>query len=462
MNVAWVTSDILTDRLDCAYYDSFTMELISKLKNMPLVPMKDFVTKKRSEPPIHSSMYRDKGVMVIRSTNFGDFFCDLTQNVVYLDAKYLVDEKITEFIIKPGLIVFCLTGDVGHAFVTDSSLPKAITNRRVAQLEVVGVDSHYLCTFINTQFGKRQFDKFSTGVTQPNLRLEDSIEILIPIPSSKVQQYIGDKIRKAEELREEIRRLQQVAEETFYECTKLEPPGKTNGVNKLYTIVKPNEIGRLLGAEVYKEEYVQNQQAIKEAGEYVYLPQCYQLIVNGADNRNYTSYKVGTPYYKVASISMWGIKQEAVAYIDMDLSDVPKNQKITFGDLLITRKGSFGIAMRVTEGDVNGIISSEVFRVKLLPGWDADYIAYFLNSEYGHKQFLQYATGSTMKGISQENITELVVPKVSIVKQILIGEIVRDIKNKFLQSTNLINEAKQDVEDLIEGRFDESKVSMVS
>lgn len=461
MQINWITNEFMTDRFDCEYYDFSTIEIIEKIKNLPHKYLKNFVVNKRSEPPIHSSMYTDKnnGVPIIRFANFDDFEYNLSENVIYINKKFLAEEKIKDFILKPNTVVFGLVGDVGHAFIPGKSIPTALTYRRVAQLELEGIDEYYICTFLNTQYGKKQFDKFTTGVIQRQLRLEDSIEIVIPHFSNSIQSYIGNKVRKAEQLRDEIKLLKKDVQKLFYNYTLL---GWENDITKDLTkeygvFVDPRNVGSLLGAEVYRSDYVENQNKIRSLSSYVNFDDCYEYIVNGVDSRNYTN-EQGTAYYKVAAIDMYGIKDRSVDFIEMSIDSINTKQKIEEGDLLITRKGSFGISMGVQARDTEGIISSEVFKVRLKNGWDADYLAYFLNSNYGQKQFLQFATGSTMKGISQQNIVEILIPKIEYYKQQEIGSLVRSIKDMYYQSRELIHQAKNDVESLIEGTFDESIV----
>lgn len=462
----WIHPTLFEERLDVDYYEPEVINSLNKIVSQQYgsVTLSALVLKKQSEPQTVSSMFKEQKnneykYPVLTMKNLKDFYIDLN-NVSYLNDKDF--KKLEGFELEAGMIIYGLTGvSLGQASVVPDNIPKCITNRRIAQLSINEnkANPYYITTFLNTEYGRKQFYRYSTGVAQPNLRLEDSVGIIVPFPPLKVQDYIGNKVRIAEKLCEEANRLKNDIERLFFNYTSLEGINNiTEESRKEYgRFVEPRNIVNLLGAEVYRSDYVENQMEIRSLNSYVNFDDCYEYIVNGVDSRNYTN-EHGTAYYKVAAIDMYGIKDKSVDFIDMSIDSINTKQKIEEGDLLITRKGSFGISMGVQARDTVGIISSEVFKVRLKNGWDADYLAYFLNSNYGKKQFLQFATGSTMKGISQQNIVEILIPKIEYYKQQEIGSLVRSIKDMYYQSRELIQQAKNDVESLIEGTFDESMV----
>lgn len=456
--ILWFENSMLGDRIDYDFYALKQLQIISQVTSMEYKKLNELLKQKRSEPQTESTDFCCEGIDVIRMSDIDDFIIDFSNTAKIPNQIY---ENLKEFTLKSGTIIFGLTGvTLGKAVPISENIKTCITNRRIAQLDIMEeYDSFYVATFINTKYGRNQLFRYSTGVAQPNLRLEDTGEVIIPIPSHKIQKYIGDKVRKAEKIREEAKILKVQLEILFKQYIALNYE-QENCETKNYGYILPDDIGGMIGAEVYKPEYIENQRKIKRFGKFVNLNECYEYIVNGLDCRDYLD-ENKTPYYKVGSISMFGIKDNNRTYIGMSVKDVNDRQKINEGDLLITRKGSFGIAMAVTKKDEIGIISSEVFKLRIKNGWDADYLAYFLNSEFGKKQFDQYSTGSTMKGINQQNIVEILIPNIPYNQQIEIGELVRNIKRRMDQPKQLIKEAKQDIEELIEGNFDTSKIQEI-
>lgn len=461
MEQNWIRTDILDDVLDAKAYQIKFIENISKLEkcNLTLIKLNllcDSIY--RGNTPAHIEGEIKDGALLLKTVNIRNNELDLSKVFSMESSVYKNEKRFQLFKNDICITIMGATEDiVGRSWVYNDNIGKACFSDGVAKIKNVNIDPYYLSTYINSDYGHLSVIQFSGSSTRSYVTNTQLGEILIPIPCTEVQKYIGDKVRKAEELREEVKGVKVELEILFKRYTGLDCDQKNIEETKSYGYVLPEDIGIMIGAEVYKPSYIENQRKIKKEGKFVNLNKSYEYIVNGVDCREYLE-DCGTEYYKVGSISMFGIKDQNRTYIDMPLQDVSDKQKLNSGDLLITRKGSFGIAMAVSKRDEMGIISSEVFKLKIKNNWDAEYLAYFLNSEFGKKQFNQYSTGTTMKGINQQNIVEIIIPDISYNQQTEIGNLVSAIKDKVNQSKQLIDQAKQDVEDLIEGNFDMLKI----
>jgi len=461
MELNWIESNLFEDILDArAYQQKFIKNVLDLIKSGIDTKKLDELCKNiyRGNTPEHQEEYDENGALLLKTVNIRSNELDMNKyfymtNTIYNDqGRFKLNEK------DICITIMGATDDiVGRSWVYNKALGKACFSDGIAKIEDVKIDPYYLSTYINSKFGHLSIIQWAGSSTRSYITNNQLGKISIPIPSPEIQKYIGDKVRKAEELREEAKRLKVELEILFKRYTGLSCEQVNIEDVKSYGYILPDDIGSMIGAEVYKPDYIENQRQIKKAVKFVNLNECYKYIVNGVDCRDYLDGN-GTEYYKVGSISMFGIKDQNTTHINMSLKDINDKQKINEGNLLITRKGSFGIAMAVSKKDEIGIISSEVFKLEIKNDWDTDYLAYFLNSEFGKKQFNQYSTGSTMKGINQQNIVEIIIPYISYNQQTEIGELVRAIKNKMAEPKELIQEAKQDIEDLIEGNLDTSKI----
>ncbi|MFM6401753.1 MAG: hypothetical protein ACKPFF_34175, partial [Planktothrix sp.] len=106
-------------------------------------------------------------------------------------------------------------------------------------------------------------------------------------------------------------------------------------------------------------------------------------IQNGFDYREYT--EEGTPYIRVGDVKNGLINLESAVKIPISMADVNKPVGLQLGDILFTRKGSFGNSAVVTEQEINGIISSEIMLIRLAPIYKEailpEYVSLFLNSK---------------------------------------------------------------------------------
>lgn len=465
MKVGWVTNDLLTDRFDCEFYDYETVNIVSKLRKLPHRKLKDFVVNKKSEPPIHSSMYstKERGVPIIRFANFTDFEYDISNNVIYLDKVYLDQPSIKEFILKPETLVYGLVGDVGHAFIPGKNVPLSVTYRRVAQLDLEGIDVYFLCTFINTKYGKKQFDRFTTGVNQRQLRLEDSIEIIVPYPSKEIQTYIGNKVRKAEELREEAKRLKEEAEKLLTQFLKLD--SLEQKINKVLHLkanyVLPHDMNDRLDSEHYKKKFTILYEHLKELEQSkVKVLSLKKIIEEGSygilpDSQDYG--KGELIFIRSTDLNGYMIDLDSCETVP-DKYLTPK-ATVSPGDILLEIKGAIAGGAIVPDIKTNAIVNGSIFRFRVKNDFNNFYILSVLQSIIGSLQKEQHGANSVISYLSLDVINNLKIPVIDIEKQNEIGDKLKKFVENNMKAKNLIKSAKQDVEDLIEGKFDESKIS---
>lgn len=136
--------------------------------------------------------------------------------------------------------------------------------------------------------------------------------------------------------------------------------------------------------------------------------QILKSINNGFDFRAYKD--IGTPYLKVANIKKGEFNFSKIQYIDFDSSEIPKNIQLKKGNILLTRKGTFGNAIAL-EQDYNYVISSEVFYIELKnKSINPKFLEIFFNSKIGQAQFDKNKIGAIMGSLSQEAIRNLKIP----------------------------------------------------
>ena len=75
------------------------------------------------------------------------------------------------------------------------------------------VDGGYLYAFLSSEYGKAQILRFRHGSVIDHVTPEQVERVLIPCPSPKEQEVIGDMVREAYEKRAEAIRLEDEAQE---------------------------------------------------------------------------------------------------------------------------------------------------------------------------------------------------------------------------------------------------------
>ena len=454
--IIWINSKLLEDRIDYDFYSINQIRVVEKLTKVSYRKLDDLVKAKRSEPQTDSKDFSYDGIDVIRMSDIDDFIIDFSNTV-----KIPIDiyENLKEFTLKPNTVIFGLTGvTLGKAVPISKNIKKCITNRRIAQLEIKDAfDSFYIATFINTQYGRSQLFRYSTGVAQPNIRLEDTGEILVPIPDYDIQKYIGDKVRKAEELREEAKTLQKEIDILLEVDMLLKE--ETDKVYNIYDskINWTNEINieDRIDPNFYQKKYIST---IEKLGNNKVRLEKYVRITK-------IRYQTGNinKYIEISSINnSFGTIDEVE---ELRPEEIPTSAKyqVKEGDILVSLVRPTRKAISIVTKEYDNAICTGGFAVLQSKGKvPVEFLTAVLRTNFVGIQFERYCAGSTYPTINEDDVVKVFIPMYSENQINKITENYRRIIDNIYTSKKLIEEAKQDVEDLIEGNFDMSKVKATS
>ncbi len=94
--------------------------------------------------------------------------------------------------------------------------------------------------------------------------------------------------------------------------------------------------------------------------------------------------------------------------------------------------------------------------MQLKEKWDLEFVELYLKN---YNYWPSLTTGSVVPKVTAENLRKLLIPEIDYDLQFSSGELIRKSKSNIETSKQLIQQAKQDVEDLIESNFDTSKLN---
>ena len=171
-------------------------------------------------------------------------------------------------------------------------------------------------------------------------------------------------------------------------------------------LVKHSELEGRLDSYFYKPDFYElDKKLIKNNN--VRFCHLIKSILNGYDFRDYKEF--GTPYIKVANVKQGEFDFRKIQYIDFDSDEISKSIQLKKGNLLLTRKGTFGNALSL-EKNYDFVISSEVFYIELTEQINSKYLEIFFNSALGQKQFDRNKIGAIMGSLSQEAVKSIKIP----------------------------------------------------
>lgn len=315
-------------------------------------------------------------------------------------------------------------------------------------------NSKYFFAFLFCQIGQKQIKRMISGATQRGITRNIFGKVLIPLPPRAVQDRIADIMDEAHKIKKEKEKEaeQLLSSIDDYVLSKLGIKLPELKEERYYPVTFAAIKGGRLDASYYQPKYRLIIEALKKGKYSVKTIGNLSLgIVNGLDFRRFT--EEGTPYLRVGNIKPNEINDSAIKFVPVSLKSVRKNVRLNVGDVLLTRKSTFGISAVVDE-KTKYLISSEIMRLQLEQETiDPSYFSVVNNTRIIQSQYQQNAVGAIMGSLSQEVVKNLLIPLPPLAIQQKIAKEVNSRRRRAKQlkqhSTKLIEDAKQKVEKVI-------------
>lgn len=464
--IQWVDSVALEANLDNNYYLPKYLETREHLWNSgleiktlsTLVNNEGFVT--GSTPDYKEKEIKD-GAVLLKTVN-------IERNELNTSKLFYISKenhgKLKKSQLNKGDLVITVIGAtdevIGRAIVYDGRFKNANITQSLAKFRVrEQFDEYFVSTFLNSKYGHNLILQMSSSSTRRYVNNTELGQILVPIPSNEIQKYIGNKVRKAEELREEAKRLKEEAESLLSLVLKLDE--FKYEVTKSW-VVNADLLEPYLNVQFYNKEYLSFQEHLKtlEIPLLKMSQVLFKIIRNNSPDENDRVEK-GIPSLIVSDIDPYRIEIEnAKIQVSQDYYKANEHQAIRVDDVVYTTAGPpLGEACLVVDEMLPLLSGAHVAVLRTNEKCKPGYLTCVLNSLVGSLEVQKHSYGIRQQYLFNEQLSNFVIP---IIAQEIQDEIHEKISKaiKFeIQSKKFISEAKQDVEDLIEGKFNESKVS---
>nr|WP_277875946.1 N-6 DNA methylase [Chroococcidiopsis sp. [FACHB-1243]] len=441
-------------RLDSEYYRPEFLNFETKvlLKNHCLLKEKvDFLIGPFGSQFIVENYDEESPYRYVRGRDVKPFFVMDDENVNVPKADY---ERLSKYKLKENDLLVSVVGTLGNVSIATKDILPAIFSCKSTVVRAKSVIfSKYLLAYLNSALGKKLLVRKARGAIQTGLNLDDLKTALVYLPNSIFQELIAHVIDLSKSSIEQSEEIYQEAEDLLLSQLGLKDWQPTEETVAVKSFTESFLSSGRLDAEYYQPKYDLVEKAIKYCSFPVKnLGSLIEPILNGFDYREYA--EEGTPYIRVGDVKNGQINIESAVRIPISIADVDKPVGLQVGDILFTRKGSFGNSAIVTELEVNGIISSEIMLLRLnsasrqtiIP----EYISLFLNSKFGYLQVERRVHGVAYYSISQPDLASLLIPILPKPQQ---QKIVDKLNSSFslkLKSKQLLEIAKTGVERAIE------------
>lgn len=458
-NITWVNYKFIEQRIDAQYYKREFVENEIKLKQIKNLPLKELYTRGDYGTLPDSADYSEKGIYLIRGTDLRDLSIK-EDDLILVPEEYFSDKSE----VKSEDILILIKGATIDAEWSVSIVPKinykAIFNGSIFRIRLKKeYDPYFVTAFMSTKYFLYQKKRAisNTGIYYND---KESIEnFIISIPSPEIQKYIGDKVRKAEELREEAKRLKKEAEGIIYkELNFGSLEDKLKIINNKYTWVGLHNLGIRIDSKYYNEKVLRIKDYFNKHYETIKLKECLQYCSRGKSFAE--SSEDGIILIKTKNLNNSFINYERNFVYEKEVNNnlILKEKDLIFASMGVGSLGKIDMYYPSEEkATIDGTLM--LLRFKSDSKLNPEYVMEFLRTHIGQKLIYQNVVGSTgIISISVDDLINIDIPYIDDEKQ----EKISNFTNKYLTdiyaSKRLIQEAKQDVEDLIEGNFDMSKI----
>ncbi|WP_259275038.1 restriction endonuclease subunit S [Rahnella variigena] len=395
-----------------------------------------------------SPKYAEKGLKCIKPKNTNDMLVSI-DDIDWIDSS--TKDQIQKQKLAYGDIVITRSGSgtIGRASIYCYS-EEAYTNDHLFVVRPDKADNHYICSFLNSFYGQRLLEAGVSGSTgQLNLSNEHIKSIALFIPDDKVQKYIGDKVRQAEQLRAWAKRLRTSVDDHL---NSLNLP--INAPPALLNRVSAQTMEDRLDPRPYRTHYLCLVSEIEKLPHDI-ISTLVTLASGCPVSSNDFLENSGIPLVRIRNIGFddfigldtgvsQDVYQDTAKYHARDKMIVVGMDGIFRSQFFISDELPMLVNQRVA------MLSPQKIRGELLTHW--------LNRPEGQMQLNQWAVKTTVEHTSLSDIGRVLIPRLDKNLENKLADCLLNARLAYRYAKFLTQVAKTLVETLIEGQLTEQQL----
>ena len=405
------------------------------------------------------------GVPLLRVQNIGDFFLD-ERDLARIPRE--VHEELHRSKLEPGDLALAKAGRLGAL----SKIPSHVHECNITQ-HIVGVNvrseevrGSYLAAFFLSRFGSFQLKRQGIGTLIKYLGVEETRAAKVALPDRRVQDYIGAKVELAERYRAASSQMWQSATEFLADAlgvplspdtfevkstTNVSAPGyDVASIRPVIARVGPGRLSGYIGAQFFTPRRAKAILVTKQSGlRAKRLADLTDRFVKRiqADELQ----RLGLTYIGLARID------STTGFISDTSNEQPTGSSANFSarDILFSKLRPYLNKVAICPEHLEQAAgSTELVTYRAKAGVDAFYLFFVLKSPLVLNQIIDITSGSTHPRVDPDLIDDVLVPLAESSTQKRIGMSTQASLDLMRRATLLVDEAKTDVEALLEGTLD--------
>ena len=444
-------------RLDAEYYQPEYLDIEKKLaviKTEFLENIAESVLSFGAYSLTNNIEWQDSGVPYLNVGDIHEGYID------YSDVKYIsekVDKILQKSQIKEGEIVLTMAGTIGNAAVVHNIPNDHINgNQAIAKIKLKkNFSPYYLAAFLNSRYGQLQTWREIVSSVQANIFLGQIKKLRVPIFDDEKTKIIESLYLNFLEELENSKSLYSQAEDLL-----LEELGLKNFENEesLFSVVNLSEVknANRIDAEYFQDKYKKMIEIVKEKGEVKNLGDLLDFsrgIFISTDY--YVEEKTPTPYIRIKELSeKGGINKSEIIYINEKYEGDEKN-KLKENDLVVAIIGdTIGKTNKIDKELSGGYCSNNTGRLRIKKEWENKMLPecneLIFQSVLVQSQIEKKKAQTGQPKINDGEIRTIIIPILPKPTQQKIADLVQKSHEARKKAKELLGEAKQKVEKLIE------------
>lgn len=431
-----------TLRIDSEFYSKGNLKLDRKLKSFDSNRLTNYSIISDGNHMSISDSFVESGIPYYRGGDIYNMFIEQSPNPFYIPRSVFDMNTMQRSHLKKGDILMSIVGAIiGNLSLVTTDNDATCSCKLAIIRPYANLTPEYIMTFLRSQIGQSQIQRYRRGSGQTGFILEDFGQILVPELTEVIMEFVKRCVLKAQQVYTLGSIRYQNALDRLYGQLKLQNLQLDKSNIKVLNIKKSFLDSGRLDAEYYHPKYdilfeQLSQIKCKRLGNLITLQ---KSIEPGSDF--YQS--EGVPFVRVADLTKFGVTKPSI-YLDEEIfKDVIRPKKDT---ILMSKDGSIGIAYKV-EKDEDFITSGAILHLQItndsiLP----DYLTLVINSKVVQMQAERDAGGSIIQHWKPSEISNVVIPILPMEKQQEISQKVQESFRLRNESKRLLNVAKTAVE----------------
>lgn len=434
-------------RLDAEYYQPEYLDNSEKIKNFGFDKLQSLslIDITKGETPLwRGDGYLDQGIPFLRSENLIPAGLNLS-NLVFVSEK--VHERMKRSKIYPDDILIAIVGaTIGHAgLVTDEYLEYNSNQANAIIRPKDRQTTHFLSVILETRFCQLQIDRLKGGGARDNLDLHEVRVIKIPKPTKEILKYCDEIVTEIKKSRKESESQYQQAEDLLLEELGLKDFEVKDELSSTVDFSDIKNSNRM-DAEYFRQKYEDIVEKIKN---YKGGSDC----VKNQFVQNKTLSKRNKDFYNYVEISDVKVSSGEINFNKVAKEDLPANAKIKLekNDLLVSKVRPYRGAVGIVDLRNDDLLGSGAFTaLREKTGIKKEVLVVLLRTIFYKELMMRCNVGTSYPVIKDEDILNLQIPILPKQTQEKIADLVQKSHEARKRAKELLEQAKQKVEDLIE------------